>query len=121
MVADDVAKVSKDNLAILKMRQVIIADQVGNHLTKLVDAINEVKAIVEAETYGVDPNVPLVTLELVSLFKVGIQGCTMETGMGTIVFYDVVKEFDTLQIGFSKLTLGEVYELQQESVTKIRV
>ena len=97
----------------MKMQQVSIAYQVGNHLTKLVDAINEVKAVVEAETYGMDPSVPLVTLELVLLIKVQIQGCTLETGAETSEIDDIVKEFDPLHIDFSKLTLSEVYDLQQ--------
>ena len=70
MLEDVVAKVTKDSLPVQKTQEVNIADQVGNHLTKLVDTINEVKAIVEAETYGMDPSVPLVTPELVSPIKV---------------------------------------------------
>ena len=68
-----------------------------------------------------DPSVPLVTPNLVPPIKVQIQGRAMEIGMMTSAFDDVVKEFDTLQIEFSKLSLGEVYELQQEAVTEIRM
>ena len=53
-----VAKVVQDNLASLNTQQANIAKKVGDHLNKLIDAINEVKATVEAKTYGVDPNVP---------------------------------------------------------------
>ena len=60
-LANVVAKVAQYSLATLDIQQVNIVDQVGNHLNKLMDAINEVKATVEAETYGVDPNVPLAT------------------------------------------------------------
>ena len=41
--------------------------------------------------------------------------------MGKGAFDDVFKEFDTLQIDFSKLTLGELYEVQQEATTEIRL
>ena len=86
--------------------------QVTEHLNKLTEAINDVKDIFEPKTYAMDPNVPLVTPELVPPIKVEIHGRAMETGMGMGAFDDVVKYFDTLQIDFSKLTLGEVYELQ---------
>ena len=36
-------------------------------------------------------------------------------------FDDIVKQFDTLQIEFSKLSLGEVYELQQEAMMEIHL
>ena len=62
----------------------------------------------------------LVTLELLSLIKVQIHGCAMEIGMGTGAFDDVVKEFATLWIKFSKISLGEVYELQQEITMEIQ-
>ena len=69
-IVEVVAMVIRDSLVILKTQQLSIADQVGNHLTKLVDAINEVKFTVEVETYGMDPIVPLVTPELVPPIKV---------------------------------------------------
>ena len=96
MLTKSIAAVSKDSLAALKTEQVSIADQFGNHLNKLVDAINEVKATIEAEIYGMDPNVPLVTPELVELIKVRIQGWALETGMDTTTFDDVVRDFSTL-------------------------
>ena len=46
----------------------------------MVDSINEVKATIEAETYGMDPNVPLVVPELVPSIKVKIHGLTLEIG-----------------------------------------
>ena len=51
-----------------------------------------------------DPNVPLVTPELVPPIKVEIHGGVMEIGTLTGAFDDVVKYFDTLQIDFSKIT-----------------
>ena len=59
-----------------------------------------------------DPSVPLVTPELVPQIKVQIQGRALETRTTTSAFDDIVKEFDTLHIEFSKLTLSEVYDLQ---------
>ena len=55
------------------MQKVNIASQVKGHLNKLIEAIQDVKATVEAETYGVDPNVPLVTPTLVPPITVVIQ------------------------------------------------
>ena len=91
-----VAEVAKKSLKVLNMQQENVVGQVSEHLNKLIEAINDVKATIEAETYGMDPNVPLVTQELVSPIKVQIHRCTMETGMAMGVFDDVVKEFDTL-------------------------
>ena len=45
----------------------------------------------------------------------------MEIGTKTSVFDEVVKEFNTLQIDFSKLPLSEVYGLQQEAASEIRL
>ena len=58
-----------------------------------------------------DPNVPLVTPELVPPIKVQIHRRAMEIGTTIGAFDDVVKEFNTLQIEFSKISLGEFYEL----------
>ena len=60
------------------------------------DSINGVKSTVEVETYGMEPNVPLVVQELVPPIKVKIHGCALETGTETSAFDDVVKEIDTL-------------------------
>ena len=65
--------VAQDNLASLRMQQLNIASQVEGHLNKLVEAIQDVKATIEAETYGVDPSIPLATLALVSPIKVTIR------------------------------------------------
>ena len=89
-----------------------VADQVSKNLNKLIDAINDVKTTVEAETYVVDPNLSLVIPELVPPIKVQIHGASLEIGTTTAAFDNVVKEFATLQIKFSKLSLGEVYEIQ---------
>ena len=69
-IAEVIVAIARDSLFVLKTQQVSIANQVGNHLTKLVDAINEVKATIEAETYGMYPSAPLVTPKLVALIKV---------------------------------------------------
>ena len=65
--------------------------QVEEHLNKLIKAINNVKATFEAEAYGLDPNVLLVTPELVPLIKVQIHGHIMETWMVMGAFDDIVK------------------------------
>ena len=57
-----------------------------------------------------DPNIPLVTPELVFFIKVEIQVRVMETG--TLEYDDVVNGFEVLSIDFSKLTLTEFYEVQ---------
>ena len=93
----------------------------SGNLNKLIDAINDVKTNVEVETYGMDPSVPLVTPELMSLIKVHIHGATLEIGTTIGAFDDMVKEFTTLQIDFSKLSLGEFYEIQQVAMMEIRL
>ena len=60
------------------MQQVNIATQVEGHLNKLIEAIQDVKATVEAETYGVDPSIPLVTPDLGPPIKVTIQRQSLE-------------------------------------------
>ena len=45
----------------------------------------------------------------------------METGKNTSSFDDVVNYFSTLQLDFPKLHLSEVYEVQQEGATKMRL
>ena len=76
-------------------------------MNKLIESINEVKSTIEAETYGVDPNVPLATPELVPPIKVNILRRALETEIETSALDD------SLQIEFSKLALSEVYEVQQ--------
>ena len=83
----------------------------------MIEAINEVKVIVEAETYGVDPNITLTTPALLTPIKVNILGCTMETEAEK----SAVDDNSTLQIHFSKLDLSEVYEIQQEATLEIRL
>ena len=93
--------------------------QVAEHLNKLIEAINDIKATVKAETYDVDPSISLVTPELVPPIKLQIHGHAMETRAATGAFDDIVKEFATLQIEFSKISLGEFYDLQHASMTEI--
>ena len=54
-----------------------MVEKVLRHLNKLIDTINDVKTIVEANTYGVDPRILLVPPELVLPIKVQIHGATM--------------------------------------------
>ena len=51
-LADTVAKVTQDNLSSIRMQQLIISTQVKGHLNKLIEAIQDVKATMEAKTYG---------------------------------------------------------------------
>ena len=88
-------------------------------MKEFLEAINEVKATMEADTYGVDPSVPLVTPELVPPIKVHIHGYALETRTDTSAFDDIVKDFDTLDIKLSKLALSEVYGFQQAVTLKI--
>ena len=78
VIAEAIADV-RDNLTTLRAQQESVADQVSQHLNKVVEAINDVKVTVEAETYDVDPSVPLVTPKLVPLIKVKMQAQVMET------------------------------------------
>ena len=114
-LANVIAKVPQDSLSPLKTQQVRIANQVGNHLNKLIESINEVKATVEADTCGVDPNVPLATPKLVLPIKVNILRRALETETKTSALDD------SLQIVFSKLGLSEVDEVQQVVASEIRL
>ena len=106
-LANAVTKVAQDNLGGLRAQQVSIATQVQDHLNKLTVAINDIKDTMEAETYGTDPSMPLVTLTLVPLIKVLIQMQALEvneetsTGTGD----------NSAEIDFSKLLLEEVYSI----------
>ena len=104
-------EVTKSIFKNLSKKQLRLNDKLADHINQLTDALNEVKRTIEAETYGVDPNIPLVTLELVLSIKVEIQACVMEKGIST--YNNVVHEFETLSMDFSKLTLEEVYAMQQ--------
>ena len=112
-----VAKVTQDNLASLRTQQINIATQVEGHLNKLIKAIQDVKATVEADTYGVDPSIPLVTLELVSPIKVMIQRKALEAEAETSAGPDD----NNTQIDLSKLALNEVYEIQHVAASKIQL
>ena len=71
-LVDAIARVPKKILEVLNTQQENLDGQAAKHLNNLIESINEVKTIVEAETYGMDPNIPLVTQELVSPIKVQI-------------------------------------------------
>ena len=55
------------------MQQLNIATKVEGRLNKLIEVIQDVKATVEANKYGVDPSIPLVEPALVPPIKVVIQ------------------------------------------------
>ena len=112
---DVVAKVAQDNLTSLRTQQLNIATQVEGHLNKLIEAIQDVKITMEAETYGVDPSVLLVTPLLVSSIKVVIQRHALEEDVDISIGYDD----HNAQIDFSKLSLEEVYNIQQGVVFEI--
>ena len=54
LLVDVVAKVTETSLEGLSTQQMQVANKIAEHVNKITDAINEVKTIVEAETYGVD-------------------------------------------------------------------
>ena len=83
----------------------------------LIEAINEVKSTVEAKTYGMDPNETLVTPLLFPLVKIDVQAREMETG--TPEFDNIVHEFGTLMLDFSKLYLADVYSIQHAATTEL--
>ena len=71
----------------------------------------------EAETYGVDPNVPLVAPALVPSIKVLIQKQALEATEEE----STATAGNSIEIDFSKLFLEELYNIQQEAATKIRL
>ena len=61
-----------DSLTTLRTQYASVVDHVSQHLNHLVEAINDVKATVEDETYGMDPSIALVMPELVLPIKITI-------------------------------------------------
>ena len=100
------------------MQQLNIATQVQHHINKLTEAIQDVKATMpEAETYGVDPSILLVTPALVPPIKVVIQRHALEVDVET----SACPDDNSAQIDFSKLALEEVYNIHQGAAFKIRL
>ena len=83
----------------------------------MIEAIQVVKAIVEAMTYGFDHSIPLVTQVLVPPIKVTIQRQVLEEDAKT----SASPKDNSVQIDFSKLALNEVYEIQQAATFEIRI
>ena len=83
------------------------------------EAINELKSTVEAENYGVDPSISLLTPQLVPSIKVEINRWVMETGMPE--YDDVVYKFEMLRIDFCKIMFPEVYAIQQVAATEVHI
>ena len=72
LFSNSIAEVAKSILKGISKKHIRLTKKITEHVNQLTEAVNEVKATVEAETYGVDPSIPLVTPELVPLIKVGI-------------------------------------------------
>ena len=70
MLADAVAEVAKKILEVLNTQREKVVGQFVEHLNNLTNSINEVKSTIKAKAYDMDPNVPLVTPELVMLIKI---------------------------------------------------
>ena len=49
-----------------------MTSHLAEHINRLTEAINEVKAAVKAETYGIDPSTLVVTPKMVASIKVEI-------------------------------------------------
>ena len=73
----------------------------------MIEAIQVVKAIVEAMTYGFDHSIPLVTQVLVQPIKVTIQRQVLEEDAKT----SAGPNDESMQIDFSKLDLNEIYDI----------
>ena len=66
-----------------------------------------------------DPSETLITPLLLSLVKIDVQSRAMETR--TQEYDDVVHEFGTLSLDFSKLALVKVYAIHHATMTEIRI
>ena len=97
------------------MQQLNIPTQVEGNLNKLIESIQDVKATVEAQTYGVDPSIQLVTPTLMLPIKVVIYRQALKPDVETSAGPDD----NSAQIEFSKLALEEVYNIQRVAVSKI--
>ena len=116
---EEIAKVAKSILKGLSKKQLHLNHKLADHINTMTKAINEVKRIVEADTYSVDPNDVLETPLLLPPVNIDIQAWAMDTG--TSEFVNVSHWFETLYMDFSKLTLAEVYTFQHAAVTEIRI
>ena len=94
-----------------------IANQVQDNLNKLTAVVSDVNETMEDETYGVDPKMPLVPPAFIPPIKVLTYQQTLEaTEEASTATAD-----NNVAIDFSKLFLEEVYNIQQETATKIRI
>ena len=100
-------------------KQLCLNDKLEDHINTLTEFIDEVKSIVEDETYGMDRNDELVILILFPPVNIDIQEQAMETG--TAEFDNVVHGFETLYMDFSKITLAEVYNFEHVAMTEIQI
>ena len=107
--SNSIAEVAKSILKWISKKQLQLTNKLTKHINQLIEAINKFKATIEAETYGMDPSIPLVTPELVLPIKVELHGWVMEIGI--IEYDDVVHGFEMLRIEFSNLTLAKVYAI----------
>ena len=112
-LANAIKKFVQDNFHKLMAQQEHIANQVQDHLNKLTMAISGFKDTVEAETYGVDPNVPLVAPALFPSIKVLFQKQALEATEEA----STTTTGNSIEIDFSKLFLEELYNIQQEAAT----
>ena len=96
-----------------------LTNKLEEHINTLTEAINEVLNMIESETYGMDPSDALVTPLLLPLVKIEVQPRAMETGIQE--YDDVIHQFGTLSIDFSKLALVGVYTIQHVATTEIRI
>ena len=107
LIVDVVTEVMKTKFKGIGKQQMRLTKKLTEHVNNLTEAIWKVWDIVEAETYGVDLHDTLKSPLLFALLKIEFKSQALETW--TQEYDDVVHEFGTLSMDFSKLSLVEVY------------
>ena len=72
LLSDAIAKVAKSSLKGIGKKQLWLTEKQAEHINMLIEAINEVRHTVEAETYDMDPSDQLVTPLMFLLVKIEI-------------------------------------------------
>ena len=110
-------KVTQDNIGSLRAQKVSIATQVQDHLNKLTVDVNNIKATVEVETCGIDPNMPLVTSMLVPPIKLLIHKQELEVNEET----SAGASDNNIEIDFYRLLLEDIYSIKKAAAIELRL
>ena len=87
LLSDSIAEVAKYSLKGISKKHLQLTNNIIEHMNQLIEAVNEAKATIKDETYGVDPSIPSATLDLVLPIKIEIPWeCHLGTNMISCLF-----------------------------------